>query len=289
LSCGSVAKYHFPDAALAVSGTGGKIRSLINVSSLASLLASLANCQIVKTGSRSSSAERLGTVDIFERLGFVSGKAATRDDMERHGIAFLRSTDVYPWLGYLSLVAEYFESSARFERVLFGMDRNESNCTKRLIGTVEWDVGSFLRNFSVKTASRVWVFAGRFGEDVVLDEASISGPTRLVMYERGNITNLEFYPPSFALPHYPLEDILISSKAEAAQCLCDLLEGRAIRDGWRDLILMNACVIQCAADGDFSDLPARTAKLRSIYERQFSGYLRRLVRDHSRTEYANNL
>ena len=219
---------------LEIVGTGGDGSNSINISTLASIVASSVGIPVAKHGNRAASS-KCGTADCLEALG-------VKIDLEPE-----RSKEILNELNICFLFAQKYHTAMRFVggvrkemgiRTLFnclGPLANPAGASMQLLGVygkalVE-PLARVLANLGVKSAMVV------YGEDK-MDEISLSAPTFVCEYINGEFKTYEIKPEDYGFTRCKKEDLEGGTPQENAEIVRRILQGE--QGTKTDIVLLNA-------------------------------------------------
>ena len=219
---------------LEIVGTGGDGSNSINISTLASIVASSVGIPVAKHGNRAASS-KCGTADCLEALG-------VKIDLEPE-----RSKEILNELNICFLFAQKYHTAMRFVggvrkemgiRTLFnclGPLANPAGASMQLLGVygkalVE-PLARVLANLGVKSAMVV------YGEDK-MDEISLSAPTFVCEYINGEFKTYEIKPEDYGFTRCKKEDLEGGTPQENAEIVRRILQGE--QGPKTDIVLLNA-------------------------------------------------
>ena len=214
--------------------TGGDGSNSINISTLASIVASSVGIPVAKHGNRAASS-KCGTADCLEALG-------VKIDLEPE-----RSKEILNELNICFLFAQKYHTAMRFVggvrkemgiRTLFnclGPLANPAGASMQLLGVygkalVE-PLARVLANLGVKSAMVV------YGEDK-MDEISLSAPTFVCEYLNGEFKTYEIKPEDYGFTRCKKEDLEGGTPQENAEIVRRILQGE--QGPKTDIVLLNA-------------------------------------------------
>ena len=219
---------------LEIVGTGGDGSNSINISTLASIVASSVGIPVAKHGNRAASS-KCGTADCLEALG-------VKIDLEPE-----RSKEILNELNICFLFAQKYHTAMRFVggvrkemgiRTLFnclGPLANPAGASMQLLGVygkalVE-PLARVLANLGVKSAMVV------YGEDK-MDEISLSAPTYVCEFINDDFKTYEIKPEDYGFTRCKKEDLEGGTPQENAEIVRRILQGE---QGLKtDIVLLNA-------------------------------------------------
>lgn len=219
---------------LEIVGTGGDGSNSINISTLASIVASSVGIPVAKHGNRAASS-KCGTADCLEALG-------VKIDLEPE-----RSKEILNELNICFLFAQKYHTAMRHVggvrkemgiRTLFnclGPLANPAGASMQLLGVygkalVE-PLARVLANLGVKSAMVV------YGEDK-MDEISLSAPTFVCEYINGKFKTYEIKPEDYGFTRCKKEDLEGGTPQENADIVRRILQGQ--QGPKTDIVLLNA-------------------------------------------------
>lgn len=221
-----------------IIGSGKDDLRTFNVSSISSIIAAAAGVKVIKNGSRAE-ASVAGTTDVFEELGanvLIRDQNVLNQSISEINFAFCDAEPYFPKMVKEYLGKFYFvhplsyilpvASGVRFDRVVFGLAKDETEFTAELLLKLGYD--------------NSLVVAGHDTNNQNFDEISNIGPTKITEIKNGKISTYFISPEDlgFATAHY--EDIKEGqSVQENAKIFRDVISGTD-RSPKRDIVLMNA-------------------------------------------------
>ena len=219
---------------LEIVGTGGDGSNSINISTLASIVASSVGIPVAKHGNRAASS-KCGTADCLEALG-------VKIDLEPE-----RSKEILNELNICFLFAQKYHTAMRYVggvrkdmgiRTLFnclGPLANPAGASMQLLGVygkalVE-PLARVLANLGVKSAMVV------YGEDK-MDEISLSAPTYVCEFINDDFKTYEIKPEDYGFTRCKKEDLEGGKPQENAEIVRRILQGE--QGPKTDIVLLNA-------------------------------------------------
>lgn len=219
---------------LEIVGTGGDGANSFNISTTSSLVISAAGVPVAKHGNRAASS-KCGAADVLEALGvnITIAPEKSRELLEKIGICFLFAQNYHIAMKYVAPVRKELGIRTIFN--ILGPLANPAGANMELMGVYDESLveplAHVLANLGVKRALVV------YGTDV-LDEISLSAPTKVCEVKDGTFTSYEITPEQFGLTRCRKEDLVGGTPAENAQIARDILAGKP--GPKRDAVLMNA-------------------------------------------------
>ena len=219
---------------LEIVGTGGDGSNSINISTLASIVASSVGIPVAKHGNRAASS-KCGTADCLEALG-------VKIDLEPE-----KSKEILNELNICFLFAQKYHTAMRYVggvrkdmgiRTLFnclGPLANPAGASMQLLGVygkalVE-PLARVLANLGVKSAMVV------YGEDK-MDEISLSAPTYVCEFINDDFKTYEIKPEDYGFTRCKKEDLEGGTPQENAEIVRRILQGE--QGPKTDIVLLNA-------------------------------------------------
>jgi len=223
-----------PADAMDVCGTGGDDSGTLNVSTASAFVVAGCGVPVAKHGNRAMSS-RTGAADVLEALGIpVTNDAATAAARLRDpGFTFLFAPLYHPAMKHVGAVRKELGFRTIFN--LLGPICNPARVKRQLMGifSEKWllPVAEVLRDLGTESA---WVVHGCDG----LDELSTTGPTKVAMLERGEISLREVTPEEAGVERTTLARLKGGTAEENAGAIRALFEGQ--RTPFRDIVLLNS-------------------------------------------------
>jgi anthranilate phosphoribosyltransferase len=230
----SMTRVQAPADAMDVCGTGGDDSGTLNVSTASAFVVAGCGVPVAKHGNRAMSS-RTGAADVLEALGIrIDNDAATAGARLRDpGFSFLFAPLYHPAMRNVAPVRKELGFRTIFN--LLGPICNPAGVKRQLMGIFsdQWllPVAEVLRDLGTE---RAWVVHGSDG----LDELSTTGPTKVAMLERGDISLREVTPEEAGLGRATLAQLKGGMAEENARAIRALLDGQ--RTPFRDIVLLNS-------------------------------------------------
>lgn len=215
-------------------GTGGDGINTFNVSTVAAIIAAAAGAVVAKHGNRTASRVS-GSSEVLESLGvrLDAGVPVLGRSLRELGIAFLHAPHLHPAMKHAAPVRAAVRVRTIFN--LAGPLANPAGATRQLLGVSRLShvdlMAAALRELG---AERAWVIHGADG----LCDLSITGESQVAVLDGDNIKRITVSPEDVGLNRAPLESLLVSSPAESASAIRDILSGKL--GPMRDHALLNA-------------------------------------------------
>lgn len=223
-----------PQNAIDVCGTGGDNAGTLNVSTAAAFVVAGCGVPVAKHGNRAMSS-RTGAADVLEALDIpIDNDAKTAGARLRDpGFSFLFAPHYHPAMKHVGQVRKELGFRTIFN--LLGPICNPAGVKRQLLGIFSdaWllPVAEVLRDLGAEAA---WVAHGHDG----LDELSTTGPTKIAVLERGDISLREITPEDAGLERTTLHRLKGGSAGDNARAIRALLDGE--RTPFRDIVLLNS-------------------------------------------------
>ena len=223
-----------PAQLLDIVGTGGDTAHTFNVSTVCAFVAASAGARIAKHGNRAVSS-RSGSADVLEALGaridLTPEQIATC--VEQTGVGFMFAPAHHPAMKFAAPVRR--ELGVRTIFNILGPLTNPASAGSQLLGVFHPDlVGIQVRVLQRLGSRHVMVVHGLDG----LDEISISGPTLVGEFVKGEVREYEIHPSQFGLELYDRRAIQVSTVEESKDMMLAVLgnqPGPAL-----NIVLLNA-------------------------------------------------
>jgi anthranilate phosphoribosyltransferase len=221
-------------------GTGGDGLHMVNVSTMATMVAASAGVPMVKHGNRAASSA-CGSADVLEALGVVIDlpAAASESLFAEVGIAFLFAAVYHPALRHAGPVRRDLGVPTAFNYL--GPLTNPARPTSLAVGVADPLMGPVLAAVYAERGESALVFHGDDG----LDELSTTGPSTVWVACDGAVTVTSFDPAALGLPRASVADLRGGDPAVNATVARAVLAGQV--GPVRDIVLLNAAAAMAAA------------------------------------------
>lgn len=223
-------------------GTGGDGRNTFNISTTASFVVAAAGLTVAKHGNRAVSSG-CGSADVLEALGVKIDAAPeiVEECVQEDGIGFLFAPRLHGAMKYA--IGPRREIGIRTIFNMLGPLTNPAGATAQLIGVYDPKLtemfGAVLRNLGTK---RAFVVHGSDG----LDEATLTGPTRVSELKEGLIATYDIDPVELFGEVSPAEELRGGDAETNARITMEILGGT---DGpRRRIVVLNAALAIVAGD-----------------------------------------
>ncbi len=220
-------------AAIDVVGTGGDGEHMINVSTMAALVAAGAGVPVCKHGNRSASS-KCGTADVLELLG-VSLEQQPADvarAMRATGIGFCFAPAFHPAFRFAGPPRREIGVPSVFN--LLGPMANPGQVRRQVIGVADPRYGDVMIEVLRRQGlTRAWVVHGSG-----LDELTTAGESMVWALEDGRVTTTTIVPADAGLPAATLDQLRGGSPQDNAEIVRRVLAGDP--GPHRDIVVLNA-------------------------------------------------
>lgn len=230
---------------LEIVGTGGDGSNTINISTIASIIASASGIMVAKHGNRAASS-RCGAADCLEALGVKIDLEPGRmkQVLEEANICFLFAQKYHPAMRFVGGVRKEIGIRTLFN--LLGPLANPARATMQLYGVYSEELveplAHVLRKLGVKRGMAV------YGMDSI-DEISLSAPTKVCEFQGDDFQTYEITPEQFGFQTCDKSELVGGEPEENARIARDILSGRQTGP-MRDVVLLNAgAAIHIAKEG----------------------------------------
>lgn len=225
----------FQNTALDTCGTGGDGSGSFNISTTVAFVLAAGGVPVVKHGNRAVSS-RSGSADVLEALGIRIDLSPKRslDFLERLGIAFLWAPLYHPALKLLAPLRRGLGIRTLFN--LVAPLASPALVRKQILGVPSPHLVPKLSGVLDKVGHEAFCVIHGDG----LDEATLSGVTRVIRCVRGDWMDRELLPGDFGLPEASLGQIMGGSAHRNAEILRSVLNGTP--GPFLDVTLANAAL-----------------------------------------------
>lgn len=245
---------------LDLCGTGGDSKSIINVSTISSLILSCMNVSIAKHGNRSVSS-KVGSADLFESIGFEfdTDIFSALESIKNKNISFLFAPNFHKSMKNVAQIRKSLSTRTIFN--ILGPLINPLRPQHQLLGVYDYDllqiIADVLKKQGLKSAMVVHSFDG-------MDEISICNKTHI--FEIGEFGEKSYVldPEEYGFALGNLENLVIDSVEDSKNILYGIADG-SIRDEKRDICILNAGAAYYLYNGEIT-LEESFDKIRNILE-----------------------
>jgi anthranilate phosphoribosyltransferase len=211
-----------PAQLLDIVGTGGDAAHTFNVSTVCAFVAAAAGARIAKHGNRAVSS-RSGSADVLEALGARIDLTPEQiaKCVEQTGVGFMFAPAHHPAMKFAAPVRR--ELGVRTIFNILGPLTNPASAGSQLLGVFHPDlVGIQVRVLQRLGSRHVMVVHGLDG----LDEISISGPTLVGEFVKGEVREYEIHPSQFGLELYDRRAIQVNTVDESRDMMLAVLDNQ---------------------------------------------------------------
>ena len=216
-------------------GTGGDSKSIINVSTISSLILSALNVKVAKHGNRSVSS-KVGSADLFESMGINFDKNIEEaiESIEKKNISFIFAPNFHTSMKNVINIRKTLSTRTIFN--ILGPLINPLRPKHQLLGVYDEELletmGKVLIKQGVKSGMVVHSLDG-------MDEISICDKTHIFEFNNGEYRKYIFDPQEYGFKLGMLENLVIKDIEESKKILIGILNG-SIKDEKRDICILNA-------------------------------------------------
>ncbi len=215
-------------------GTGGDGANTVNVSSATAVVVAACGIRVAKHGNRSASGNS-GSSEVFAELGIAieAPLSVVSRCLAEAGITFLFAPRFHPGLKHLATIRGQLPFRTVFN--LVGPLVNPARPDFQLVGVAGERQGELVAGALKKLGTRrAAVVTGADG----LDEVTLSGSTRVLLVEGGQVHRLTWTPLDFGLGWVELSDLRVSGPSESAARISHTFAGEP--GPVRDVIVANS-------------------------------------------------
>ena len=216
-------------------GTGGDSKSIINVSTISSLILSALNVKVAKHGNRSVSS-KVGSADLFEAIGidFDKNLDESFESIDKKNISFLFAPYFHKSMKNVIDIRKTLSTRTIFN--ILGPLINPLRPKCQLLGVYDKEL--------LETMGKVLIKQGVESGMVVhsldgMDEISICDKTHIFEFNNGEYKNYIFDPQDYGFKFGKIENLMIRDIEESKKILIGILNG-SIKDEKRDICILNA-------------------------------------------------
>jgi anthranilate phosphoribosyltransferase len=239
-----------PSRLIDTCGTGGDGAGTFNISTTVAFVVAGAGLPVAKHGNRSVSS-KCGSADVLGALGVKLdlSPAQVGACIDAVGIGFLFAPTFHPAMRHA--IGPRRELAVRTIFNVLGPLTNPAGAQRQLMGVYDPALTEPLAKVLLHLgAAAAFVVHGHGG----LDELTTTGPNRVSELRAGEVRTYTLDPVSLGLSLGKPEDLAGGDPAENADITRGILSG-AIRDGQRDVVLLNAAAALVAGGlaGDLAE------------------------------------
>jgi anthranilate phosphoribosyltransferase len=223
-------------------GTGGDKMNTFNISTTAAFVVAAAGITVAKHGNRAVSSA-CGSADVLEALGIniSAGVEVVEECVQQLGIGFLFAPKLHGAMKYA--IGPRREIGIRTIFNMLGPLTNPAGANAQLIGVYDAKLtemfAGVLKNLG---ARRAFIVHGSDG----LDEATVTGPTRVSELKEGLISTYNIDPMDLFGRTYEVKDLAGGDASTNAQITRDVLTGK--EGACRSVVLLNAALAIMAGE-----------------------------------------
>ena len=224
-------------AVIDIVGTGGDEAGTFNISTTSAFVVAAGGVPVAKHGNRSVSSKS-GAADVLENLGvnFKLTVEQSEQILKDTGMCFMFAQSYHSSMKYAGPVRK--EMGVRTIFNILGPLANPAGATMQLLGVYDEKLveplAKVLSNLGV---NRGLVVCGNDG----LDEATVTGPTRVCEIRFGELTMYEITPEQFGFSRCSLPELVGGNPEENAQITRDILTGK-LTGPKRDIVVFNSAL-----------------------------------------------
>ncbi|MHB1285818.1 MAG: anthranilate phosphoribosyltransferase [Leptospirales bacterium] len=221
--------------AIDTCGTGGDHSGSFNISTTVSFVLAGGGIPVIKHGNRAISS-RSGSADVLEALGIRIDIAPdqSRQLLETLGIVFLWAPLYHPALKLLAPLRKGLGIRTLFN--LVAPLASPAFVRKQILGVSSPHLVPRLTGVLERAGHESFCVIHGDG----LDEATLSGATRIIRSVRGTRLERELWPGDFGLSEVPVKNVLGGTAKENAEILRNVLSGTP--GPFLDVTLANAAL-----------------------------------------------
>ena len=218
-------------------GTGGDGSNSFNISTTTAFVVAAAGLTVAKHGNRAVSSG-CGSADVLEALGVKidAGPEIIEECLQEIGIGFLFAPRLHGAMKYA--IGPRREIGIRTIFNMLGPLTNPAGATSQLIGVYDPKLtemfAGVLKNLGTK---RAFIVHGADG----LDEATVTGETRVSELKEGMITTYNIDPLDLFGETYPTSDIRGGDAEQNARITTEVLSGGR-QGACRQIVILNAAL-----------------------------------------------
>jgi len=231
-----------PAGCIDTCGTGGDKLHTFNISTAAALVAAAAGVPVAKHGNRSVTSKS-GSAEVLTALGvnIEAPLEVVERCLKEVGFGFCFAPLFHPAMKYA--IGPRREMGVRTIFNILGPLTNPAGADRQIMGVFDADRTAQLANVLGGLGSkRAMVVHGRDG----LDELSTMAPTRVSEWVKGSARHYEIKAGELGLPEAKLEDLQVSTDAESADVIREVLRDRP--GPARDIVILNTAAALIVAD-----------------------------------------
>lgn len=224
---------HVDPMALDIVGTGGDRFGTVNVSTMASIVASAAGARVIKHGNRAASSAS-GSSDVLGALGIDLGIEPDRvaGVLDEVGITFAFAAHFHPGFRHAGATRSELGIPTVFN--FLGPLCNPARPEASAVGVANLDKVPLIVGVFQTRGATALVFRGDDG----LDELTTTGHSHVWEVSRGSVTEHDLDPADLGIPRARIDDLRGGDAAHNAEVVHRVLGGE--HGPVRDIVLLNA-------------------------------------------------
>jgi anthranilate phosphoribosyltransferase len=202
-------------------GTGGDGISTFNVSTTAAIIAAAAGATVAKHGNRSTT-RVCGSTEVLTELGInvEADVAVVEQSLSEIGIGYLNARLLHPAMKQVAKVRAALPFRTIFN--LLGPLTNPGGARRQVVGVPRPALmENMARALIALDVKHAWVVHGSDG----LCDLTITGPTAVIEVRDGARTEFQVLPEQVGLARGPLAALRVSSIAQSARVVMEVLHG----------------------------------------------------------------
>lgn len=228
-------KFHYPQDAIDIVGTGGGNVKTFNISTAASLVVASCGVKVAKHGGRSATSTS-GSLDVLEalRIPLYNNVNDIYRSLDQYNYAILGAQLFNPIFKLLAPVRKELGTPTLFN--ILGPIANPMRPKKQVIGVYSKDLmHKLIQVLQAFGSTHTMIVHSHDG----LDELSVSAPTYIIELKNGKISDYIITPESVGLKKSSLEEILDGNAQENANIILEIFSGQK-QGAPLDVVLLNA-------------------------------------------------
>ncbi|ADY57142.1 anthranilate phosphoribosyltransferase [Syntrophobotulus glycolicus DSM 8271] len=221
--------------AIDIVGTGGDCANTFNISTCSAFIVAAAGVPVAKHGNRSVSS-RCGSADVLEALGtnITLTPESAAECLQKSNICFMFAQSYHKSMKYVAGPRKEIGLRTIFN--ILGPLANPAKVQNQLLGVCDEQLleplTKALAGLGVRNIMTVNSQEG-------LDEISVSAPTNVYEYRRGQFSRYLLDPQDYGFKPGTLDDVRGGDALENAGIIKDILSGK-LHGPKRDIVLLNA-------------------------------------------------
>lgn len=225
------------DQAVDIVGTGGDLVGTVNISSMASIVASASGVPVLKHGSRSASG-KTGSSEMLEVLGIRLDLAPAQvaEVFREAGITFFFAPVFHPAMRHVAPVRKELGVPTTFN--FLGPLANPAQPIATALGVSNLGIAPLMAQELANRGRAGLVFRSHDG----LDELSNTSGNRIWQVSGGQVEEFELNPVDLGLKVGTIEQLLGGDARENAEVAMRLFEGETVGNyaAIKDVVALNA-------------------------------------------------